>query len=223
MPEIVVKSVAHTYIENSNEHMILDDIDLSIPKGKSICIMGASGSGKSTLLHILSGLLKPNMGEILYDGMSLAKLSSSKLTQFRSQYMGFMFQNQHFFPELSVLDNISLPLRILAKPNVSEKAVKQLALMQLNESLYERYPYELSGGEQARVGLGRALIHSPNLLFADEPTSALDDELTQMIFRDIKALQKELGFSMIVATHDPSLLKYFDQVYNLKGGKIETA
>lgn len=220
MPEITVKHIGHSYLENTKQHMILENIDLNIPIGKAVCLMGASGSGKSTLLHILSGLLRPKKGDVLYDGRSLKELSASKLTQFRSQSMGFMFQNQHFFPELSVLDNVSLPLRILAKPNAREKAIEQLALMQLGESLYQRYPYELSGGEQARVGLARALIHSPKILFADEPTSALDDKLTQMIFSDIKVLQKQLGFTMIVATHDLSLIKYFDHIYTLSKGVL---
>lgn len=218
MADLLANNISHYYIECEKKHYVLNKLRLNIQKGEKVCIMGASGSGKSTLLHILSGLLKPKKGNILINNRVLKRKNSSK---FRMQHVGLMFQKQHFFPELTILENVALPLRLLGKLDIHQKAEKMLTNMHLSKELYTRYPYQLSGGEQARAGLARALIHSPSIVFADEPTSALDDALTKAIFDDIDGLQKELGFSMVVATHDHALIPYFDQVYYLRNGELE--
>lgn len=220
MPKIIAKDISHYYLEKGREHLILNELELSVGDHEKVAIMGASGSGKSTLLHILSGLLKPKKGEVYYDDIKLHSLSSSQRTQLRGENMGFMFQSQHFFPELSLMDNVALPLLLQGKENAKEKAKEMLSLLKLDEKLHDQYPQMLSGGEQARGGLARALIHSPKVLFLDEPTSALDNELTHEIFKDILLLQEKLGFSIIAATHDTELVKYFDKIKHLKKGKL---
>jgi|AntRauTorckE5430_2_1112549.scaffolds.fasta_scaffold00206_14 ABC-type lipoprotein export system ATPase subunit len=220
MVDIKAVKLQHHYLEKNKEHTILDELDIHIPSNQTVCIMGASGSGKSTLLHILSGLLKPSNGKVIYNETDLTQLSLRALEKLRLQSMGFMFQKQHFFPELSIIENIELPLRI--QKRAERDLVYEIAdIMKLDKGLYNRYPHQLSGGEQARAGLARALVHKPKIVFADEPTSALDDTLTHEIFKDIESLRQKLGFSMVIASHDHSLLEYFDDIYYLKNGQLE--
>lgn len=213
MIELSTKNLSHCFIDGAEEHMVLDNINLAVQKGESVAILGASGSGKSTLLCLLTGLIKNLSGEIYYDKQPIQTVTN------KAQLLGFMFQRQHFFPELTVKENISLPLHILKKPLQNTETM--LSLMKIDRVLWDRYPHQLSGGEQSRVGLARALVHHPKILVADEPTAAMDNELTQAIFKDIVSLQEKLGFSMIVATHDHALLHYFTQIYYLKNGRLE--
>lgn len=212
------KALVHRY-DPSKEHRILDGVDLAISPLESICIMGASGTGKSTLLHILSGLLIPESGDVRYNDISILKMTPHQRAMHRAQSMGFVFQNQHFFPQMTVWDNVTLPLRI-AGIEIKDQAQRLLKMVNL-EGYEDRYPNSLSMGEKARVGLIRALIHHPKVLFADEPSASLDEGLTQSIFKDIKKLQESIGFSMIVASHDPAILSYFDKVYQLHNGQLE--
>lgn len=216
---ISAKKLTYCYVENGQQYTVFEQLSLNIRSGKRVGIFGASGSGKSTLLYVLSGLLKPIAGDVCYDAVSVESMTDKERERQRSEYVGFMFQQQHFFPELSIWDNVSLPLRINQCMDTASLAAV-FALLRLND-LQSKYPHQLSGGESARVGMARAVVHNPKIVFADEPTAALDQALSKAIFDDLMVLQEKKQFSMIVATHDLSLLPYFDHVYHLRNGQLE--
>lgn len=200
---------------------VLQGIDLVIPEKKVISITGASGAGKSTLLHILGTLDYPDCGEVLYDNVNVASYSSDKLAAFRNSNIGFVFQFHHLLPEFTALENVCIPAWIKGsgKKEAEKKAWELLELMGLKDRISHK-PNELSGGEQQRVSVARALINDPQVILADEPSGNLDihtkNELHQLFF----SLRDELGQTFVVVTHDVSLAEMSDQQILLRDGRI---
>ena len=200
---------------------VLKGIDLIIPEHKIVSITGASGAGKSTLLHILGTLDLPENGEVLYDNQNVAQFSPNRLAAFRNQNIGFVFQFHHLLPEFTALENICIPAWIKGenKKNAEKKALKLLELLKLKERAMHK-PAELSGGEQQRVSIARALINSPKVILADEPSGNLDThtkhELHQLFFN----LRDELKQTFVIVTHDQELANMSDLTIFLQDGKI---
>lgn len=200
---------------------VLKGITLKIPEKKVISIIGASGTGKSTLLHILGTLDYPDSGEVLYDNVNVATYSSDKLAAFRNNNIGFVFQFHHLLPEFTALENVCIPAWIKGegKKEAEKRALELLSLMGLKDRISHK-PNELSGGEQQRVSVARALVNSPKIVLADEPSGNLDthtkNELHQLFF----SLRDELGQTFVIVTHDNSLAELSDQKILLQDGRI---
>ena len=179
-------------------------------------ILGASGSGKSTLLNILSGLEKPDQGEVLYDGENIASLSESQLTKFRKNQVAFIFQQYYLLQELTVVQNVKMGAH-LAK---NQDYLPIIEAMGLKEKLHQ-YPSELSGGEQQRVAIARALAKKPKVLFLDEPTGALDEATGRQILSYIAQMKKELGFTLVMVTHNEHIAQLANTVVRVNSGQIQ--
>ena len=209
---IELKGVRKSY--GANE--VLKGIDLGIEEQDYLVILGASGSGKSTLLNILSGLEKPDQGEVLYDGENIASLSESQLTKFRKNQVAFIFQQYYLLQELTVVQNVKMGAH-LAK---NQDYLPIIEAMGLKEKLHQ-YPSELSGGEQQRVAIARALAKKPKVLFLDEPTGALDEATGRQILSYIAQMKKELGFTLVMVTHNEHIAKLANTVVRVNSGQIQ--
>jgi len=216
---LATKSVIKAYQMEGSRLEVLRGVDMSIKKGEAVCIMGSSGAGKSTLLHILGTLDKPTLGKVYYQGEDLTRKSDDQLASFRNKKMGFVFQFHHLLPELTALENVSLPARIggLSKAAALQKAADLLKTLGLQQR-ENHYPSELSGGERQRVAIARALVQDPEILFADEPSGNLDQDNGEVIQDLFFKLQQDLGLTLIVVTHDPEFAKRFPKVFRLKNG-----
>ncbi len=208
---------------------VLKGVDLAVKKGEFVAIVGASGSGKSTLLHILGALDKPDKGVVKFEGRSLSRHSSSELNRFRNKMVGFVFQFYHLLDELSVLENIFLP--VMAGKSVVgwficrrwAKSRARGLLEQLGLSKRAKHkPYQLSGGERQRVAIGRALMNEPRLLLADEPTGNLDSETGNGILETLEELNR-LGQTIVMVTHDERIAQRAGRIVTLVDGKIRRA
>ena len=209
---IELKGVRKSY--GANE--VLKGIDLRIEEQDYLVILGASGSGKSTLLNILSGLEKLDQGEVLYDGENIVSLSESQLTKFRKDQVAFIFQQYYLLQELTVEQNVKMGAH-LAK---NQDYLPIIEAMGLKEKLHQ-YPSELSGGEQQRVAIARALAKKPKVLFLDEPTGALDEETGRQILSYIAQMKKELGFTLVMVTHNEHIAQLANTVVRVNSGQIQ--
>ncbi|MBZ2123305.1 ABC transporter ATP-binding protein [Streptococcus gordonii] len=209
---IELKGVRKSY--GANE--VLKGIDLGIEEQDYLVILGASGSGKSTLLNILSGLEKPDQGEVLYDGANIASLSENQLTKFRKDNIAFIFQQYYLLQELTVEQNVKMGAH-LAK---NQDYLPIIEAMGLKEKLHQ-YPSELSGGEQQRVAIARALAKKPKVLFLDEPTGALDEATGRQILSYIAQMKKELGFTLVMVTHNEHIAQLANTVVRVNSGQIQ--
>ena len=209
---IELKGVRKSY--GANE--VLKGIDLRIEEQDYLVILGASGSGKSTLLNILSGLEKPEQGDVLYEGENIASLSESKLTKFRKDHIAFIFQQYYLLQELTVEQNVKIGAH-LAK---NQDYLPVIEAMGLKEKLHQ-YPSELSGGEQQRVAIARALAKKPKVLFLDEPTGALDEATGRQILSFIAQMKKELGFTLVMVTHNEHIAQLANTVVRVNSGQIQ--
>ena len=200
---------------------VLHGVDFELLAQDFVAIHGASGAGKSTLLHLLGGLDTPDSGDVCFKGQGFRSMRGARLSRFRNDEIGFIFQAYHLFPEFSALENVCLPGRIArrAASEVLEAATELLELVGLKERLDHR-PYELSGGEQQRVAIARALVNSPSLILADEPTGNLDSVTGQEITALLETLRSERSIAMVLATHDLSIGDRADRVVHLVDGKI---
>jgi len=214
-------------IKTRNIHKSYDDlhvlkgIDLDIKKGEIVSIVGKSGAGKSTLLHILGTLDRPDQGELIIDNTDIGKLKSKEISKFRNQRIGFIFQFHHLLNEFTAVENVAIPAMI-AKKNREEsykRAKELLAFLGLGER-FEHKPNELSGGEQQRVAVARALMNNPSIVFADEPTGNLDNatskELHELLFR----LRDEFQQTFVIVTHNEDLANLSDRKITMADGKI---
>ncbi len=208
--------VSHLYKSyNNGTTKVLKDISLEIKEGSFTIITGASGSGKSTLMHIISGLEKPDKGEVVYDTEEITKKSDKELTLFRKEKIGFIFQQYYLLPHLNVNANVLLGARLAQNKDYKE-IIKKVGL----ENKLHNRPSELSGGEQQRVCIARALAKKPTILFLDEPTGALDEKTGRSILDYIVSLQKEQGFTMIMVTHNLNISEMADTVIYMNSGQI---
>ena len=217
---IKVKDLHKTYGHGLNATHALKGINLEVGSGEFVAIMGRSGSGKSTLLHILGLLDKPSGGEIHIDEQDTLKLSDDQKTAFRLKKLGYVFQEYSLIPEMNILENIYLPAMCLGKNgNYKKRAIDMLATVGLEHRL-THYPNEVSGGEQQRAAIARALINNPSILFADEPTASLDVASARTVLELFKKLNQETEQTIVMVTHEPEDEKYVDRVIWLKDGLI---
>lgn len=198
----------------------LKGVSFEVKTGEFIAIMGRSGSGKSTLLHQLGLIDTPTEGQILLDNTDVLKLSDSQKTLYRLKNLGYVFQEYALVAELTALENVYLPALALEGNHNRERAQEMLALVGLGERL-DHYPNEISGGEQQRVAIARALINKPKILFADEPCANLDSISSKVVLELFKKLNKELGQTIVLVTHEPEDEKFVDRVIWMKDGLIE--
>ena len=198
---------------------ILENINLSVKSGESIAIVGKSGSGKSTLLSLLAGLDKATSGQVFIKGQDLSAMDEDGRAAVRNQHVGFVFQNFQLLPHLSALDNVMLPLELKASANAKQQATNWLAKVGLSDRLMHQ-PNQLSGGEQQRVAIARAFVCEPDILFADEPTGNLDEHTGQTIEDLLFTLNKEIGTTLVLVTHDEELAKKCARQVHLEDGKL---
>ncbi len=212
---IKAENITKSYGNKENRMTILKGISLSIEDSDFVVILGASGSGKSTLLNILSGLEKPDGGMIDYDGTNIGKLSEEELTKFRKDYVGFIFQQYYLLPNLNVEKNVKMGADLANNKDYKD----MIQAVGLGEKLH-KYPHELSGGEQQRVSVARALAKNPKVLFLDEPTGALDEETGRQVLDYISMLQKKYHFSICMVTHNNNIAEMAKRVIKMNSGKI---
>ena len=200
---------------------VLKGISINILTGKTTIIVGASGAGKSTLLHLLGGLDRPDSGEVVFDNADIFKLSDDKLAKFRNKNAGFVFQFHHLLPEFTAIENVIIPQMIngTSYNQAKIKSKELLKIVGLTERL-DHKPAELSGGEQQRVAVARALANNPKIIFADEPTGNLDSVNSEEIHKLILYLKTNLGMTFVIVTHNSSLVKIADMLYEIKDGNI---
>lgn len=198
---------------------VLKGIDLDIYQGEAVCILGASGAGKSTLLHILGALDRPTLGRALYKEQDLSRKTDEELAAFRNKELGFVFQFHHLLSEFSALENIMLPARIggVSPKEAKTRAMELLKLLGLQDRA-EHFPSQLSGGEQQRVAVARALVQQPKILLADEPTGNLDTENSRHIQELFFNFKNRLGLTLVVVTHDANFATRFPRRLMLKDG-----
>jgi len=224
-PTIVVHAVTKTFLtgETGNTRLaVLRGVSFDIRRGEIIAIVGASGAGKSTLLHILGTIDRPTSGTVQYDGKDVFAMGDDELARFRNQRIGFVFQFHHLLPEFSALENVAMPALILGKklPDVRNTAMALLKEVGMEQRADERPP-KLSGGEQQRVAVARALMNSPSIVLADEPSGNLDSENAHMLHRLIWTLSRKMGQTFVVVTHNEALARQADRVLRIADGVIQ--
>lgn len=200
---------------------VLKGVSLEIDKGELVSIVGQSGAGKSTLLYIVSSLEKGDKGEIIYNGQALAQLSNKQLASYRNHSIGFVFQFHHLLPEFTAVENVSIPGWIAksAKKKVNERAMELLDFMGLADKATKK-PHSLSGGEQQRVAVARALLNNPPLIFADEPTGNLDSENAASLHELFVRLRNEMNQSFLIVTHNELLANMSNRKLKMKDGQF---
>ncbi len=221
---IEIKSVTKVYGKKKNVFTALKDVSLAIPTGASVAILGKSGSGKSTLMHAISGLDRPQEGQVLIDGEDILKMKTKAIDAFRAQKIGFIFQSFFVQGNEGVIDNVSLPLEIARVPR-RQRASKIKAALQAVE-LYDKRKSkakDLSGGQKQRLAIARAIVGDPEILFADEPTGNLDSETGARVEKLLFDYNKQKGATLIVVTHDEELANRCDYQVVIKDGKIESS
>jgi putative ABC transport system ATP-binding protein len=218
---VIVKNVHKTYGHGEGAVHALKGIDMEVKAGEFVAIMGRSGSGKSTLLRILGLLDLPSKGEIHIDGIDTLKLSETNKARFRLEKLGYVFQEQSLITELTVLENVYLPaVAELGRNGYKKRAEEILDIVGLGDRI-KHYPDEISGGEQQRVSIARALINQPRTLFADEPTASLDEESSRVVLDLFCKLNRQLRQTIVMVTHEPEDKKYVDRVIWIKDGRVE--
>ena len=203
---------------------VLRDLELVVVRGEMVAIIGASGVGKSTLLHVLGGLDRADVGTVAVDGTTLSALDDTSLVEFRNRHVGFVFQFHHLLPEFTAAENVEIPLRIARRPlpDARARAAELLVRVGLSERA-THHPGMLSGGEQQRVAMARALVGSPGLLLADEPTGDLDEGTSDSLHGLLREMHTEHGLTSVIATHNPRLADACDRVLRLEQGRLRPA
>ena len=219
---IEVKHVTKTYGKKENTFRALSDVSLTIPDGTSVAILGKSGSGKSTLMHAMSGLDRPEKGEIIIDGENILTLKAKQIDTFRAQKIGFIFQSFFVQGNESVADNVSLPLEIAEMPRAKRAARIRAALraVELEDKIANKAK-NLSGGQKQRLAVARAIANEPKIIFADEPTGNLDSVTGEKIEDLLFGYNREKGVTLIIVTHDAELAAKCDMRVEIKDGAIE--
>lgn len=207
--------------KNYGSLTVLKSVDVSIKKGEILSITGPSGAGKSTLLQILGTLDQTDSGLLKYNGINISSYNPKKIAKFRNENIGFIFQFHHLLPEFSAIENVSMPALIkgIEKKDAEEKAIKLLNTLGLEDRLNHK-PNELSGGEQQRVSVARALVNNPAVIFADEPSGNLDTENARDLHKLFLKLRDDFGQTFVIVTHNNELAKMADRVIEMKDGHI---
>jgi lipoprotein-releasing system ATP-binding protein len=224
MPFLTATSLNKTYQVGTQRLHVLRDLDLTVERGEMLAIVGASGVGKSTLLHLLGGLDRMDSGTIRIGDTTISELPDATLVPFRNKHIGFVFQFHHLLPEFDAVENAEMPLRIarMAPDAARKRATDVLRHLGLAERLNHR-PAMLSGGEQQRVAVARALVTEPSVLLADEPTGDLDETTADSLHALLREMHRERNLSSVIATHNTRLAASCDRVLRLEGGKLVPA
>ncbi|MBI1760456.1 MAG: ABC transporter ATP-binding protein [Acidobacteria bacterium] len=216
---IRLTNVSKTVQSGSEQLTILHALDLHIPRGQFVSVVGPSGSGKSTLLGLIAGLDAPTSGEIELNGQNITQMTEDQLAEFRGQYVGFVFQSFHLIPSLTAYENVLVPLEIMGLPGAAKRAQALLDEVGLHERGHH-YPSQLSGGEQQRIAIARAFANEPQILLADEPTGNLDTRNGTHIFDLLLNLNRERGTTLLLVTHDHQLADLADRKISLRDGRV---
>jgi len=221
MPLLSVRQLYKSYFLHGKRIDVLRGVNLDIEKGELVSLVGASGSGKSTLLHVLGTLDAPAAGEIVFDGVSVLELSEAAIADFRNRTIGFVFQSHYLLPEFTALENVAMPA-LIQRRDRTEALRDARALLERVElgARIDHRPGELSGGEAQRVALARALVLKPSLLFADEPTGNLDPATGEGIHRLLREVNRDLGITAIIVTHNEALAQSMPRRLRLMGGQV---
>jgi len=220
---IEVKNVTKTFGKKQNEFVALENINVTIPDGASVAILGKSGSGKSTLMHALSGLDRPQQGQVVIDGKDILQLKETDVDRFRATTIGFIFQSFFVTANETTSENISLPLEIAKVPRVERKQriAEALEAVELTDKANNK-ARDLSGGQKQRLAIARAIVNNPQIIFADEPTGNLDSVTSETIENLLFGYNKNKGATLIIVTHDPELAAKCGMVITIKDGKVES-
>ena len=219
-----VSGLTKHYQSGEISQTIFRGLDLEIPRAEVVALVGASGSGKTTLLNLLSAIDAPDSGQVLIDGTNIHQLAEPYRTLLRRQQLGFVFQFFNLIPTLTVGENVALPLELTGHPGsqISQRVQQLLDRVGL-ENMYDRYPDTLSGGEQQRTAIARALAHHPKILLADEPTGNLDEDTGDRVISLLNELARDQGTTMLIVTHSPAIAQTADRVLQLQHGELTTA
>ncbi len=220
-PLIVATGITKNFYDVDREIRVLQDLSLTVQPGELIAVVGQSGTGKSTLLHILGSLERPSSGTVLFEGQDLFALDERALADFRNRKLGFVFQFHYLLADFNALENVMMPALIarVAEREACERAEQMLTMVGLGDKLHRR-PAELSGGEQQRVAVARAVVQGPRLVLADEPTGNLDPHTADEVHELFHKLNRELDVTLIVATHNERLTRSMGRALRLKDGKL---
>lgn len=215
------ENICKSYRDGTHVTAVLHHINLQVPTGQMVAIVGSSGSGKSTLLHILGTLDQADSGELILAGQKISALNPTQKSQLRNQQLGFIYQFHHLLMDFTAEENVAMPLLIrgMSQADALKKARMMLERVGLGHRLTHR-PSELSGGERQRVAIARAVVGEPSLILADEPTGNLDHQTAESIYQLMRELNRDLGTSFIVVTHDPDLAAKLDRQLYMRDGKL---
>ena len=216
-----INNISKYYGNKSSLTKAIDNISLSVEKGEFVAIMGSSGSGKTTLLNCISTIDRVTSGEIIVDQTNITKLKRNKLTDFRRNQLGFIFQDFNLLDTLIAYDNIALALQIQKcnPQKIKEKVINIAKKLNISDVL-DKYPYQMSGGQKQRVASARAIITNPKIILADEPTGALDSKSSKTLLESFNQLNKDIAATILMVTHDPFSASYASRVIFIKDGKI---
>ena len=218
MNAVEFKNVSRIYRNGEHEQKALDHVNLALEEGKFIVILGPSGAGKSTLLNLLGGLDSPTEGTIIVNGKDISTLTANELADYRAATVGFVFQSYNLIPTLTVIENVALVKEIAPDPLSSHDMLEAVGLLDHKHN----FPSELSGGEQQRVSIARALAKNPKILLCDEPTGALDSETGVMVLKLLLSMARDMGKTIIIVTHNQNIAKMADVVVRVKNGRIRS-
>jgi putative ABC transport system ATP-binding protein len=219
-PLLQIDHATKDYVNDGQRVRALDGISLDVAEGEFVALVGRSGCGKSTLLHLAGAMDFPTSGEVRLDGVVTSRLDDRGLTRLRRTKVGFVFQSFQLLHTLTVVENVELPLLLAGRAHARAAALEILRRVEM-EPLAGRFVHQLSGGQMQRVGMARALVHSPKLLLADEPTGNLDSATSRVILELLRRLNAELGATIVMATHSPELAAAARTVVRLRDGQIE--
>jgi putative ABC transport system ATP-binding protein len=221
MPLIECRQLTREYRRGENVIKPLDQLDLDVEAGTFLALMGPSGSGKTTLLNLIAGIDSPTSGSLKIDGRELSSMSRSRLSSWRAEYIGYIFQLYNLVPVLTAYENVELPLLLhsLSRKRRHERVATALDLVGLTDR-YDHFPRQLSGGQEQRVAIARAIVADPKIIVADEPTGDLDAHAAAQVMSLLKRLHEELGKTLIMVTHDPKTAAVADKVVHLEKGRL---
>ncbi len=218
MSLVEMRAVSRSYKAGENDVLALDNADMDVEEGDLMVILGPSGAGKSTLLNLLGGLDSPTSGKITVDGIDISTLNSDQLAEYRASKVGFIFQFYNLIPTLTVYENVALVKDICRDPLDAEEVLRQVGL----EGHGNKFPNQLSGGEQQRASIARALAKNPQIILCDEPTGALDSDTGVMILRLLQDMTREHGKTVVIVTHNQNIARMADVVVRVKNGRIQS-